>query len=98
MRWLHNIQMILSLSCREASTLLSKAQDTPLGWPERLAIRMHLLICKSCRRFSHQLSLLRETLRAFTSRTQKGQSPSPPLSREERDRILKKLVRALRKK
>ena len=95
---LHNIKMVLSLSCRHASVLLSRAQDGPLTFSERLAVRMHLLICRSCRRFSRQLSLIRQTLKAFMERSQKGEAPVPPLPQAERDRILKKLVRALRKK
>ncbi len=98
MRLLHNIKMVLGLSCRHASVLLSRAQDGPLTFSERLALRMHLLICGSCRRFNRQLSLIRQTLRAFMERSQKGQSPVPPIPQIERDRILTKLVRALRKK
>lgn len=98
MRLLHNIKMVLGLSCRHASVLLSRAQDGPLTFSERLAMRMHLLICRSCRRFNRQLSLIRQTLKAFMGQSQSGQSPLDPMTQTERDRILKKLVRALRKK
>jgi len=98
MRLLHNIRMVLGLSCRHASLLLSRAQDGPLTLSERLAMRMHLLICRSCRRFDRQLSLLRQTLRAFTERSRQGQPPMGPLPPAERERILNKLARALRKK
>lgn len=98
MRWLHNIRMVLGLSCRHASLLLSRAQDGPLTLSERLAMRMHLLICRSCRRFNRQLSLIRQTLKAFMGPSQSGQSLEDPIPQAERDRILKRLVRALRKK
>ena len=98
MKILHNIQMILNLSCRHASMLLSRAQDAPLTRTERLAVRIHLLLCRSCRRFNRWLTLFRETLRTLTSRAQQGDTPVHPLSESERQRLLERLIRALGKK
>ncbi|MFC1764415.1 hypothetical protein ACFL6U_20380 [Planctomycetota bacterium] len=77
---------------------MSRAQDTSLTFSERLALRIHLLICRSCRRFSSQLSLLRNTLRAFSQHCRQGEASLSPLTRDQREKILKKLARALRKK
>jgi hypothetical protein len=51
------------LTCKDASELLSQAQDRPLGLRERLVLRLHLLICHGCSNFSRQLDLIRATLR-----------------------------------
>ena len=51
------------LTCKNASELLSQAQDRTLGLRERLALRLHLLICHGCTNFSRQLELIRATLR-----------------------------------
>ena len=40
------------LTCKDASELLSQAQDRTLGLRERLALRLHLLICDGCTNFS----------------------------------------------
>lgn len=51
------------LTCKQAHRLLSEAQDRSLGWGERLALRLHLLLCDPCRRFRAQMGFLRRALR-----------------------------------
>ena len=53
----------LNLSCRRASELLSEAMDRPLSRGERVGLWIHLRLCGACRRFRHQLLLMRNTLR-----------------------------------
>jgi hypothetical protein len=63
----HRLLWILTLHCAEASELMSQALDEPLGLAERIALRGHLLACRSCRRFRDQLNLLRDALREIAS-------------------------------
>jgi len=51
------------LNCRDASQLISKGQDRPLSLRERVALRLHLWMCRSCRLFDGQLHFLRTSLR-----------------------------------
>lgn len=51
------------LTCREATRLVSQGLDRRLGVAERLALRLHLLICDGCTTFSKQAAFLR---RAFS--------------------------------
>ena len=51
------------ISCKEASRLLSQAQDRRLGWPERAKLRVHLALCDFCTRFEEQLRFMREAMR-----------------------------------
>jgi len=51
------------ISCKEASRLLSQAQDRRLGWVERLKLRAHLALCDFCTRFEEQLRFMREAMR-----------------------------------
>jgi len=51
------------ISCKEASRLLSQAQDRRLGWVERLKLRGHLALCDFCTRFEQQLKFMREAMR-----------------------------------
>ena len=54
-----DLKLILTLNCRESSRLVSDSLDRKLRWSERWAVRLHVLICWSCRRFKQQLLLLR---------------------------------------
>jgi hypothetical protein len=38
---------------------MSKSQETHLTKAERWALKLHLLICKSCRKYEKQLKILR---------------------------------------
>lgn len=50
----------LSLSCRDAARLQSEALDTKLCFSKRLGLRLHLLICKWCRRYGRQIRFLHD--------------------------------------
>lgn len=60
---IRKIKMILTLTCDESSRLASDDLERPLGLAERIALQMHVLICKSCRRFRRQIHLLHKLLR-----------------------------------
>lgn len=47
------------LSCREASELMSQELDRPLGWSERIGLRLHLLVCRGCSNFRRQMDFMR---------------------------------------
>jgi hypothetical protein len=49
-----NLRRLLALRCEEASQLASHELDEPLGVVDRLALRGHLLACRSCRRLRAQ--------------------------------------------
>jgi hypothetical protein len=46
-------------SCRRAAELLSQALDEPLSSGQRLQLRLHLFLCRSCRHVDDQFSELR---------------------------------------
>lgn len=89
--------MLLTLSCRRASQLLSKAQDTPLTRTERAALRLHLLICRSCRRFNRQLILLRQLIQVLVARTRAGKVVQRPLPAGQRRQLLQRIGSAIQK-
>ncbi len=55
-------------SCRDISALLLAREDRTLGLGERLAVRVHILTCRACRRFERQTLLLRDALRQWRQR------------------------------
>ena len=46
------------LTCKEATRMMSEAQDRPLSIGERLQLRMHLAMCRGCRNFRVQMDFL----------------------------------------
>lgn len=46
------------LTCKETSLLMSQARDRRLAWSELLGVRLHLWICRQCRRYERQLAWL----------------------------------------
>jgi hypothetical protein len=53
------------LSCKQASMLLSQAQERRLGMLERSKLRLHLLACDGCTNFFKQLSFIRAAIRHY---------------------------------
>lgn len=47
------------LSCKDTAALVSKACDIRLSWGGRLAVRLHLLVCRGCRQFLQQVRFMR---------------------------------------
>lgn len=56
------------MTCKEAAALMSQGMDRRLGMAERVALRVHLLICVACSRYRNQLDVLRLACRRFTER------------------------------
>ena len=53
------------LSCKEATRLLSEAQDRKLDLPEKMQLEVHLAMCKGCRSFKGQMGFLREACKRY---------------------------------
>lgn len=51
------------LNCKNASQLASRAMDEKLPFWENAGLKMHLLLCRSCSKFTQQLMFLREASR-----------------------------------
>lgn len=52
------------LKCREVEQRADALVDNePLPWRERMALRLHLLMCHHCRRYVRQLRQLVQSLR-----------------------------------
>jgi hypothetical protein len=53
------------LRCRDVSTLISTDTLASAPWTRRLAVRLHLAMCRHCRRFARQIELLRRSARTM---------------------------------
>ncbi len=81
---------ILTLHCETATELASQDMDEPLGVADRLALRAHVLICRSCRRFNRQVRRIRVAARAL-DHDRAASAEHATLSTEARRRIAQAL-------
>lgn len=49
-------------SCKEVTRLVSEGLDRELGFGERVALRVHFMMCKGCRNFEDQMARLRQAM------------------------------------
>jgi hypothetical protein len=54
--------MILRRTCKEVSALLIAREDRDLPLVERLALRLHLVVCDACPVFERQVLTLRRAM------------------------------------
>ena len=59
---------MIMLTCKEATRLVSEAQDRRLGVAERITLGFHILICHWCRDYARQIRFLTGVLRSNDSR------------------------------
>jgi len=45
-------------TCQQATHLMLAAEDRPLPWRDKAALKIHLWICKNCPRFERQLHVM----------------------------------------
>ena len=76
-------------NCREAMELQSRALDENLGFGKRLLLKMHLFICRICRRYGKQLECVRDITRESTEKAQFEQTQ--PMPEEVKARIRENL-------
>jgi hypothetical protein len=79
----------LSPNCREASRAQSEALDHPLPLMKRIGLRLHLLMCKWCRRYGQQIRFLRTA--AHEHSDELTEAAPQKLSSEARERMKRKL-------
>jgi hypothetical protein len=86
---------LLSLSCREASRLISESLDRELTRRERWSLRIHTLLCTACQRFAQQSKMIREAVAKMPNALREKWSDSTAkLSAARRTQIKRLLAEA----
>ena len=62
--------LFFSRTCREVTTILVAQEDRRLGLRDRLALRLHLSICKTCPRFERQILVMRQSFKRWRHYTE----------------------------
>jgi hypothetical protein len=53
---------LLRRTCRQAAALLIAREDRSLSLPDSVALKLHLLACKTCPRFENQVLTMRAAM------------------------------------
>jgi anti-sigma factor ChrR (cupin superfamily) len=61
--------MMLMPSCREVSRAVASGELERAGFWKRLGLRLHLAMCRHCRRYSRQLRAIGQTARELFAET-----------------------------
>lgn len=56
------------MHCRNATRLMSEAQERSLSITERMSLRLHLIMCSGCHNFKNQMNTLRLMTRTYAKR------------------------------
>ncbi|MBT9455150.1 MAG: zf-HC2 domain-containing protein [Burkholderiaceae bacterium] len=59
--------MKLMKNCREVTGLTLQSLDRELSWQERLAVRLHMVICSACPKFARQAQFMRSAMGRWKS-------------------------------
>jgi predicted anti-sigma-YlaC factor YlaD len=65
--------MKLMLDCKDVSRQLSSALDSPLDPAQQARLRLHLVICQTCRNVDEQMDFIRRAMRRLGR-----EEPLPP--------------------
>ena len=57
--------MPLNRTCKQVAAILVAREDRHLGLADRLALRIHMVICDACPRFERQMLTMRNGLRQW---------------------------------
>ncbi|MFC1877022.1 zf-HC2 domain-containing protein [Thermodesulfobacteriota bacterium] len=77
-------------SCKDVSQKVSQSMDVELPFYQRMAVRMHLLMCRYCARFYRQLIMLRKMSRHIDGGPPDTKAPAG-LSQDAKERLKKTL-------
>ena len=76
------------IKCKEAAHLFSESLIRPLPLRRRIALRVHLLLCKLCRRNVRQIRAIEQIVREYSRGLEEGAgAPGPGLTEEGRERL-----------
>ena len=52
--------MILRRTCKETAALLIAREDRALSLGDRVALRLHMVVCQNCPQFERQITSMRQ--------------------------------------
>jgi hypothetical protein len=81
---------ILNCTCKDAASLISQQDARKLSWAERAGLRIHLILCRACRRYLRSVRFLSLAMKGCG---EDAASPAPEaMPAAARERIQKRLI------
>lgn len=77
------------LNCKQASELVSQSLDQQLSWSNKWQLKLHLLMCRYCKRFYTQMLAMRQSFKAMHEQVESDSDIK--LSTAAKEKILNKL-------
>ena len=90
------IKKVLTLSCDESTRLVSMSMDSDLSRSERVAVRLHAVSCRSCRRFRRQIQFIRDAIQRRSADASADPSADLSLTHEAREHLKHVVAQRLR--
>lgn len=84
----------MMLTCKHASELISQSLDRRLTMWERWSLKLHLLICRFCKRFANQLMQLKLAVRQQIMTVENDENIK--LSQSVRKKIAQAVIKILK--
>ncbi len=63
------------LKCKEVTTIITSDELKESSWMKRLSVRMHLFMCKHCRRYSSQIRIIGRVARELFGPGSQAENP-----------------------
>jgi hypothetical protein len=80
------------LTCEEVTKLKSESMDSKISFRHKMSVKVHLIFCRWCRRYSNQLDSIRHALKTYNDKSDSyDNGPEVILSSEAKDRLKKSL-------
>ena len=81
----------LNCTCKDAACLISQQDGRQLTRPERIGLRLHLILCRACRKYVASVRFLKDAMRRCGESEALSSAPEG-LSSTARDRIRQRLA------
>lgn len=53
------------MNCQQATKLISESQERSLSLPEKMSLKVHVMMCSGCKNFSLQVPFLSKAMKAY---------------------------------
>lgn len=53
------------MNCQHATQLISESQERALSLPEKMGLKVHVMMCSGCKNYSVQVPFLSQAMKAY---------------------------------
>lgn len=60
------------MNCQQTTKLISESQERALSLPEKMSLKVHVMMCSGCKNFSLQMLFLSKAMKAYAKGFDEG--------------------------